>query len=99
MITSERIYFQPAQLNNVGEKVLHFEIRTVKRMYRRRYLLLDTALEFILMDGKSFLFVFDDKKTRDEIHDLLYSSYEQFSEGCSYIYIYIYIYICLHTYK
>ena len=65
----------------MGDKVLHFEVRLIRRIYRRRYLLLDTALEFILTDGKSYLFVFDEKATRDEIHDLLSSSYPQFSEG------------------
>jgi len=44
MVTSARIYFQPAQLNNVGDKVLHFEIRSISRLYRRRYLLLDTGV-------------------------------------------------------
>ena len=71
MITSSRIYFQPAELNNVGDKVLHFEVKNIKKMYAKRYLLLDTALEFILNNGKSFLFVFDDRSTRDKIHDSL----------------------------
>ena len=43
MITNSRIYFQPAQLNNVGDKVLYFEMKSVQRVYCRRFLLLDTG--------------------------------------------------------
>jgi factor associated with neutral sphingomyelinase activation len=44
MMTNSRVYFQPTQLNNVGDKVLHFEIRLINRIYKRRYLLIDTGM-------------------------------------------------------
>jgi factor associated with neutral sphingomyelinase activation len=44
MITNQRVYFQPAQLNNVGDKVTHFELKSIQRMYRRRYLLMNTGI-------------------------------------------------------
>ena len=52
MITSGRIYFQPAELNNIGDKVLHFEIKYIKKMYVRAFT--RHGLEFILNDGKAF---------------------------------------------
>jgi len=73
MMTSSRVYFQPAQLNNVGDKVLHFEILGVSRIYRRRFLLMNTALEFVLSDGNSVLFTFDERSTRDFVYNILVS--------------------------
>jgi len=73
MVTDARIYFQPSQLNNVGDAVLHFELSKVRRIFRRRYLLRQVGLEFLLIDGASHLFVFDTTAIRNDLHALLLS--------------------------
>jgi factor associated with neutral sphingomyelinase activation len=73
MITDMRLYFQPGQLNNVGESTQHFDLRNISLLYKRRYLLLDTALELIMNDGESVLFCFDNISNRDYIHDVVNS--------------------------
>jgi factor associated with neutral sphingomyelinase activation len=73
MITSKRVYFQPGSINNVSMKLQNFELDAVKRVYRRRYLLQQTGLEFILGDGRSYLFTFEDERMRDRIHAIILS--------------------------
>lgn len=43
MITDQRVYFQPSNLNNVGEVIQHMEMRKIVRVYCRRYLLRQTG--------------------------------------------------------
>jgi factor associated with neutral sphingomyelinase activation len=71
MLTEARVYFQPAQLNNIGDSVLHFDVRSISRVFRRRYLLQQTGLEFILSDNSSHLFVLDSAPLRDMAYGLL----------------------------
>ena len=71
MLTETRVYFQPSQLNNVGDSVLHFEVRLIARVFRRRYLLRQIGLEFILTDGTSHLFVLDNQNIRDSTYNLI----------------------------
>ena len=71
MVTESRVYFQPSQLNNIGDSILHFEIRTIQRIFRRRYLLQQTGLEFMLQDNTSHLFVVDTVAIRDTIYNTL----------------------------
>lgn len=71
MITESRLYFQPAQLNNIGDASQKFELRKVSRIYKRRYLLRPTGLEFFLEDGSSHLFVFESREERDHVYDLV----------------------------
>jgi factor associated with neutral sphingomyelinase activation len=59
MVTDRRIYFQPAQLNNVSESVQHFEYSKIANIYRRRYLLRHSSFEIIMRDGSSAFFCFD----------------------------------------
>jgi factor associated with neutral sphingomyelinase activation len=73
MVTESRIYFQPAQLNNIGDSVLQLEIRSISRMFRRRYLLQQTGIEFVLSNNCSYLFITDSKSVRDEIFNILLS--------------------------
>ena len=74
MVTDARVYFQPSQLNNVGDaSVLHFELTKVRRIFRRRYLLRQVGLEFLLIDGASHLFVFDTTAIRNDLYALLLS--------------------------
>lgn len=71
MVTESRVYFQPAQLNNIGDSTQNFELRKVTRIYKRRHMLRQTGLEFILNTGSSFLFVFDASVERDRVYDLI----------------------------
>lgn len=71
MLTNRRLYFQPGELNNVGEATQHYNLADICRLYKRRYLLMDTALELIMADGESVLFCFDGTSNRDYIHDVV----------------------------
>ncbi|KAE8997406.1 hypothetical protein PR001_g18595 [Phytophthora rubi] len=71
MLTTLRLYFQPAALNNVFEPVLSWEYTSVDQVYKRRYLLQQTALEVYLRDGESFFFSFRSRKERDDFYALL----------------------------
>lgn len=71
MITESRIYFQPAQLNNIGDNTQNFELRKVSRIYKRRHMLRSTGIEFILSTGSSYLFIFDTTQERDKIYELI----------------------------
>lgn len=74
MMTESRVYFQPSQLNNIGgESIIHFEIRRISRVFKRRYLLRQTGLEVLLNDGCSYLFACDASHTRDYLFDTLVS--------------------------
>ena len=48
MITDKRIYFQPAQLNNIGDSFHVFDINKIARVYKRRYMLRQTGLEIVM---------------------------------------------------
>lgn len=75
MITDKRIYFQPSQINNTGSAtdklgVQSFPLSQVQRIFRRRYLMRQTAVEFFLSSKQRFLFAFDSQADRDLICDL-----------------------------
>ncbi len=72
MVTESRVYYQPAQLNNIGDTTQNFELRKVSKIYKRRHMLRQTGLEFILLTGSSYLFVFDSPTDRDRIYDLIH---------------------------
>lgn len=73
MITESRVYFQSAQLNNVGEHVDNtiFDLSKITRVYKRRYLLQQIGIELFLNDQTSTLLVFESRAKRDEIHALI----------------------------
>jgi hypothetical protein len=71
VITELRIYFQPAQLNNIGDTTQHFELKKVLKIYKRRHMLRSIGLEFLLIDGSSYFFVFDTNNERDKLYELL----------------------------
>lgn len=73
VITEQRIYFQPAQLNNIGDTTQHFELKKVIKIYKRRHMLRSIGLEFMLHDGSSFFFVFESTIERDRVFDVLHS--------------------------
>lgn len=66
MLTTLRLYFQPAMLNNVFEPVLNWEYTSVDQVYKRRYLLQQIGLEVYLRNGESFFFSFRSRKERDD---------------------------------
>jgi hypothetical protein len=74
MITEAHVYFQPSQLNNIGEKMQCIILSKVSRIYCRRYLLRQTGLEFLMIDGNSTLFVFSSSSLRDKVYKILISS-------------------------
>lgn len=74
MVTESRIYFQPAQLNNIGDyqsKDGVIEFSNITRMYKRRYLLQQIGLELFLQDQSSALFVFESPQKRDELYEVI----------------------------
>ncbi|GMF18298.1 unnamed protein product [Phytophthora lilii] len=71
MLTTLRLYFQPAQLNNVFDPVLNWEYTSVDQVYKRRYLLQQIGLEVYLQNGESFFFSFKSQKERDEFYALM----------------------------
>ncbi|CAN0022228.1 unnamed protein product, partial [Ectocarpus sp. 13 AM-2016] len=74
MVTDARVYFQPAELNNVGEPVASFPLAGVLRAFKRRHMLRQTGLEiFMEGDGGSAFFNFESPHQRDELFDVLMS--------------------------
>ncbi|TMW62542.1 hypothetical protein Poli38472_005160 [Pythium oligandrum] len=71
MLTNQRIYFQPAQLNNVGDPVLNWAYSKIEHLYKRRHMLKQTGLEICLSGGESFFFSFQSRTDRDEIYDMM----------------------------
>lgn len=63
-----RLYFQPAQLNNVLDPVLNWEYRNIEHIFKRRYLLRQTGLEVYLKSGESFFFSFASRQDRDDVY-------------------------------
>jgi factor associated with neutral sphingomyelinase activation len=72
MLTSHRIYFQPAQLNNISDTTQALEYKKITYVYKRRHMLQSIGLEYICSDGSSLLHVFDDQADRDMIFDLIH---------------------------
>jgi factor associated with neutral sphingomyelinase activation len=52
MVTDRRIYFQPSQLNNVGDTVLSVDIAAITHVYARRHLLRQRAIEVFFRDSR-----------------------------------------------
>jgi len=76
MLTDQRVYFQPAQLNNVLDPVLNWEYREVDQVYRRRHLLRNTGLEIYFRRGESCFFSFSTRQERDDVYDAMISQPE-----------------------
>ncbi|CAI5740174.1 unnamed protein product [Peronospora destructor] len=71
MLTNQRLYFQPAQVNNVGDPVLNWAYNTIEYLYKRRHMLKQTGLEIFLKNGESFFFGFRNHHDRDEVYDMM----------------------------
>lgn len=68
-----RLYFQPAQINNVGDPVLNWAYNSIEYLYKRRHMLKQTGLEFYLKNGDSYFFSFKSRRDRDEVYDMMVS--------------------------
>lgn len=71
MITDRRIYYIPANINNVDETVQTIEISKIQRVYCRRYLLRPVGLELLMRDGVSWLFCFEETSVREHVYALI----------------------------
>ncbi|CAI5747106.1 unnamed protein product [Peronospora destructor] len=71
MLTTRRLYFQSAPLNNVLDSVLNWDYTDVDQVYKRRYLLQQIGLEIYLSNGDSFFFSFRSHTERDDFYVLL----------------------------
>ena len=72
-ITTKRVYFQPAPLNNVGDPVVRFRLKNIQKMYRRRYMLRQCGLEFFTSNGDSLYLSFANSSQRDYVFDIISS--------------------------
>lgn len=68
-LTNKRLYFQPAKVNNFGDRGQDYVLAQIDRVYKRRYVLRQIGLEIILKDGKSVLFSFESAQVRDHIYN------------------------------
>eukprot|EP00981_Chlorochromonas_danica_P013349 scaffold6207_cov189-Ochromonas_danica.AAC.5 len=73
MVTSHRIYFQPAQLNNISDTTQSLEYKKIVHIYKRRHMLRSIGLEFLCQDGASHFYIFDTSAERDQIYSIIYS--------------------------
>lgn len=76
MLTDQRIYFQPAQLNNVLDPVMNWSYTQIDQVYRRRYLLRNTGLEIYFKHGDSCFFSFPASLDRDQVYETMMSQPE-----------------------
>uniref|UniRef100_A0AAV1VCW7 Uncharacterized protein n=1 Tax=Peronospora matthiolae TaxID=2874970 RepID=A0AAV1VCW7_9STRA len=73
MLTNQRLYFQPAQVNNVGDPVLNWAYSTIEYLYKRRHMLKQTGLEIFLQNGESSFFSFRNHHDRDDVYNMMVS--------------------------
>jgi Beige/BEACH domain len=81
MVTGNRIYFQPSNLNNIGDLIQHFDVRKIKRIFSRRYLLRQIGMEIFFTDTgsgsdssksvSSVYFVFESNSARDHMVSII----------------------------
>lgn len=71
IMTNQRLYFQPAQVNNVGDPVLNWAYHTIEYLYKRRHMLKETGLEIGLKNRESFFFSFRTHCDRDEVYAMM----------------------------
>jgi len=45
MLTDQRLYFQPAELNNVGITTTNYILPSIVQIFKRRFMLRQTGLE------------------------------------------------------
>jgi factor associated with neutral sphingomyelinase activation len=84
MVTEKRVYFQPAPLNNTGGSgdgtTQSLDLRRIRSVYRRRYLLRQIGIEIIMDDGASSFYIFDNKIVREEVFAVLIRQ-EELAQG------------------
>ena len=78
-ITDERIYMQPLHPQILGQSVLNLKIRNVKELFKRRYTLMDIAIEIVAVSPspskkgkkKTMYLVFNSTKERDTVYQTM----------------------------
>jgi factor associated with neutral sphingomyelinase activation len=68
-ITDRRVYFQPYKTTQANP-VFHYNIRSIKKIFKRRFMLMRKALEF-WTEKESFYLAFRSHEDRDLVHDKL----------------------------
>ena len=53
VLTNDRFYFQPSNINNIGEKCVSYKLSDVRRVYRRRYMQQQRGIEFRFLSNSS----------------------------------------------
>ena len=71
VITDARFYFQPSEVNNVGEVVQSYPIKQMRQLYKRRYMLQQSGLEVCFRGNMLLLSFTKGVRQRDEIYDIL----------------------------
>jgi factor associated with neutral sphingomyelinase activation len=71
MLTDSRLYFQPAQLNNIGEPVAKYRLRHIVHVYKRRHMLRQTGFEMVMKDDTSAFFAFASPADRDAFYQTM----------------------------
>lgn len=75
-ITDERIYMQPLHPQILGQSVINLKIRNIKELFKRRYTLMDIAIEIVAVSPnpnkrgkkKTMYLVFNSTKERDIVY-------------------------------
>lgn len=68
-LTDRRLYFQPYKTTQANP-VFHYNIRSIKKIFKRRFMLMRKALEF-WTEKESFYLTFRSHEDRDLVHDKL----------------------------
>ncbi|RHZ33993.1 hypothetical protein DYB37_003517 [Aphanomyces astaci] len=82
-VASSRVYFQPAQINNIGDPVLNFEYTKVVGLHKRRHMLKQCGLEVLLDDRQSFFYSFRSMQDRDEIYVTMLQLNQTLQQNCT----------------
>lgn len=68
-ITNINLYIQPVTTKE--DKFTRFSIKTIQKMFKRRYSLKDVALEMYSQDGLSYFLAFDGPEIRDKVFEVV----------------------------
>jgi factor associated with neutral sphingomyelinase activation len=78
VVSSKCVYFHTSVFGFLDDDntICHYELKSIARVFKRRYRQRDTALEFIMVDGESVMFDFIDEHPnyRDCAFDLIRST-------------------------
>lgn len=69
LATNINLYIQP--MTTKEDKITRLSLKSVAKLYKRRYHLKDIALEIFLKDGESHLLAFDTAEVRDTVFEII----------------------------